>query len=103
MGLRPHNKIKLEFGNFRWKTEDDEMYGRMFKTRMVEELNLNIEVDNEITSFKYQKYFCRFFTGTILDEHNLQKNIHLKVNFFDKSEIYKLKLFDSDYKILKLI
>ena len=104
MGLRPHSKIKTGIWEFPGgKLEDDESIVECLKREWIEELNLNIAVDDEITSFEYHKYFCRFFTGTILDEHNLQKNVHLEVNFFDKKEIYKLKLFDSDYKILKLI
>ena len=43
------------------------------------------------------------FTGIILDEENININVHKKVQFLEIEQIRKLKLFESDYHILDLL
>lgn len=99
MGLRHSGYWEFPGG----KLEEGEGIMYCLKREWREELNLNIEIDKEIFSCKYGRYFCRFFTGQILDEDNLSVNVHQKVEFLDVDEIRKLKLFESDYYILDLL
>jgi len=85
------------------KLEEGEGIKFCLKREWIEELNLKIDIDKEIYNCKYGYYFCRFFTGTILDEENLSVNVHKQVQFLNVDEIRKLKLFESDYHILDIL
>ena len=101
MGLRPNNN---EYGGY-WefpggKLEKNETIQECLKREWFEELNLSIEIDREIYKYKYDKYFCRFFIGKILDEKNIKQNVHSEIKYLDKYEIYKLKLFEDDINVV---
>ena len=99
MGLRHSGYWEFPGG----KLEEGEGIKYCLKREWIEELNLKIEIHKEIYSCKYNYYFCRFFTGIILNEEDININVHKKVEFLDIDQIRKLKLFESDYHILDLL
>jgi 8-oxo-dGTP pyrophosphatase MutT (NUDIX family) len=104
VGLRPEGKPNAGYWEFPGgKKEDNENIIECLKREWLEELNLNIDINNEIYSYKCENYFCRFFLGNITNEEDLKMNIHKEICYYDKNDIYNLKLFEGDYKILDKI
>lgn len=99
MGLRHCGYWEFPGG----KLERGESIQNCLKREWLEELNLKIEIDKEIYDCKYGRYFCRFFTGKIIDEENISVNVHKKIEFLHIDAIRKLKLFESDYHILDIL
>lgn len=69
----------------------------------VEELNLRIRIYKEFYSYKCEKYYCRFFVGEIVDEENLEVKEHEEVEFLNINDIFKKKLYEGDFEMLKSI
>tara|TARA_B100001057_G_scaffold433182_1_gene461902 strand:+ start:91 stop:477 length:387 start_codon:yes stop_codon:yes gene_type:complete len=105
MGLRPLNN---RYGGF-WEfpggvLEKYETIEECLKREWIEELNLEINIEKEIYSSIYDdKFICRFFKGTIINEDTLKRNVHSELKFLEKNEIYKLRLFKGDKLILDIL
>ena len=104
LGLRPDNKPHPGIWEFPGgKQEKNETIKESLIREWKEELNLNIEIDKKITEYESGGYICHFYEGTILNEEDLQINIHKKIGWFSKNEIRKLNLFQEDYQIIDSI
>ena len=104
LGLRSENGHNPGYWEFPGgQLDEGETIEECLKREWIEELDLNIEIVNEITSFKSGGYFCRFFVGWIINEEDIQKNVHSKIGYFTPDEIKKLKLFDEDYAIVDML
>lgn len=104
MGLRPDNAPMGGYWEFPGgQLEEGETIEECLKREWIEELNLNINIDRELVSFKSNGYLCRFFIGEILDENNIKQNVHTELGFYKIDEIKKLNLFEEDYAIVEIL
>ena len=104
LGLRSDNGPNPGYWEFPGgQLEKDETIEECLKREWIEELNLDIEIVNQITSCKSGRYLCRFFVGWIMNEEQIQKNVHTKIGYFTPDEIKNLKLFDEDYAIVSML
>ena len=102
MGKRPNQKHYSGYWEFPGgQLEENETIEQCLKREWIEELNLHIDIEKEIYSYVYDnKFLCRFFKGSIIDESNLKINEHEEIKFLDKQDIYNLHLFDGDTIVL---
>jgi 8-oxo-dGTP diphosphatase len=102
MGKRPNQKYYAGYWEFPGgQLEQNETIEECLIREWEEELNLKINIEKEIYAYHYDnKYFCRFFKGTILDEENMKINEHEEIKFLLKDDVYNLKLFEGDTHVL---
>ena len=102
MGKRSDSKIYKNYWEFPGgQLEKNETIEECLHREWMEELNVKIEIEKELYSYFYDdKYFCRFFVGKIIDEEKLIMIDHKEIQFLNKEDIYKLKLFEGDNVVL---
>ena len=104
MGLRPDDRPYPGYWEFPGgKKEKGETIEVCLTREWMEELNLKIEIEKEIYDQTYDNYHCRFFVGRILNEEELEKNVHKAVKYLDTGDIHNLKLFENDINVLEYI
>jgi len=104
MGLRSPNYQNSGYWEFPGgKCEEGETLEECLKREWMEELNLNITISHQIFTNNLQGVECIFFKGEIIDIENMKRNVHSEIKFCNKNDLYKLKLFDGDEKIINIL
>ena len=104
MGLRPPGNLYPGIWEFPGGSrEPNETIEDCLRREWKEELNLNIQIEKEIYSTTFGKYYCRFFVGVIIDEENVIQHIHEKITLVFPFEIPTLRLFEGDEVILQYL
>ena len=86
------------------KCEKGETLEECLHREWKEELNLQISIQKRIYSWiNDENIECHFFIGRVLDLENLKTNVHEKVICQQPEELYHLRLFEGDEKILELL
>jgi len=104
MGLRSkngHNPYYWEFPG--GQLEDDETLEECLQREWMEELNLQVSIDHFLCTTIHKDISCHFFVGKIKDIENLRINVHEYIGFYPKNELYHLRLFEGDDKIVDLL
>ena len=83
--------------------EQNESIEECLHREWMEELNLKIVIKREVHQAYYGNYLCRFFVGEIVDEENMERNVHDAIKFCNNSEILQLKLFEGDKDVLRCL
>lgn len=105
MGLRGDDFQNCGYWEFPGgKLEEGETLEECLEREWMEELNLRISIhDDKIFTNTIQGIECIFFKGKILDIENIKMNVHKDIKFCKKHELYNLKLFDGDEKIIDIL
>ena len=104
LGLRPQGNLYPGIWEFPGGSrESNETIEDCLRREWKEELNLNIQIEKEIYSTIFGKYYCRFFVGVIIDEENIIRHIHEQITFVFPFEIPTLRLFEGDEVILQYL
>jgi|UniRef100_A0A6C0J483 8-oxo-dGTP pyrophosphatase MutT (NUDIX family) len=104
MGLRCEQGPNPNYWEFPGgQQEDNETLEECLHREWKEELNLKIKIDKKITTTSYNDIHCHFFVGKIIDMENLHINVHQYIGFYNKNQIYKMRLFEGDKEVLDLL
>lgn len=104
MGLRSnsgHNPNYWEFPG--GQQEDGETLEECLQREWIEELNLHISIDHFLCTTIHNNISCHFFVGKIQDLENLRINVHQYIGFYPKKELYNMRLFEGDEKVVDLL
>lgn len=82
------------------KCEEGETIEECLCREWKEELNLNITIENEIFTNITDNYKCYFFIGYIKNLDDMEINVHARVKLCQINELYNMKLFEGDEKII---
>ena len=85
------------------KQEEGETTEECLKREWKEELNLDIHICFELCTSETDSTICHFIVGKIEDMGSMQINVHECVGFYQIDDIYELRLFDGDKKIVDLL
>ena len=104
MGLRNKSGANPNYWEFPGgQQEDNETLEECLHREWKEELNIDISIEKLVCTTTYNNISCHFFVGKIKGIENLQINVHQYIGFYPKNEIYKLRLFEGDDKVLDLL
>ncbi len=105
MGLRNKTGKHPNYWEFPGgKCEKGETLEECLHREWKEELNLQISIKKRIYSYVNEECEeCHFYIGRVLDLENLKTNVHEKVVCEEPEELYKLRLFEGDEKIIELL
>ena len=104
MGLRSKNGINPYYWEFPGgQIEEGETLEECLQREWMEELNLQISIDRFLCTTTYKDISCHFYVGKIQDIENLKINVHEYIGFYPKNELYHLRLFEGDDKIVDLL
>ena len=87
----------------RGKQEHGETIDECLKREWKEELNLDIHICFELCTSETDSTICHFIVGKIEDMGPMQINVHECVGFYEIDDIYELRLFDGDEKIVDML
>lgn len=85
------------------KQEHGETIDECLKREWKEELNLDIHICFELCTSETDSTICHFIVGKIEDMGPMQINVHECVGFYEIDDIYELRLFDGDEKIVDML
>jgi mutator protein MutT len=85
------------------KQEEGETVEECLKREWKEELNLDIHICFELCTSETDSTICHFIVGKIEDMGSMQINVHECVGFYQFDDIYELRLFEGDKKIVDLL
>ena len=104
IGKRPSLKEDSGYWEFPGgKREKDENIYSCLKREWIEELNLKINIEKEVFSYKYKHYVCRFFVGKIVNINSIIIKEHDEIKFVNKDTIKNYKLISGDEKVIDFI
>jgi 8-oxo-dGTP pyrophosphatase MutT (NUDIX family) len=104
MGLRSKSGPNPYYWEFPGgQLEDDETLEECLQREWIEELNLQVSIDRFLYTTIHKDISCHFFVGKIQDIENLRINVHEYIGFYPKTELYQLRLFEGDDKIVDLL
>ena len=83
--------------------EEDETLEECLQREWMEELNLHISIERFLCTTTHKDISCHFYVGKIQDIENLRINVHEYIGFYLKNELYCLRLFEGDDKIVDLL
>ena len=104
MGLRDSRGPNPNYWEFPGgQRETGESLETCLQREWMEELNLHIEIEYLLCTTTNNNVICHFFVGKIRDIENLIINVHQYIGFYAKNDIYKLRLFEGDDKVLDML
>ena len=104
MGLRSKNGPNPYYWEFPGgQLEEGETLEECLQREWMEELNLHISIEQFLCTTTHKDISCHFYVGKIQDIENLRINVHEYIGFYPKNELYRLRLFEGDDKIVDLL